>query len=679
MDQKIFEAEKNKFDDVLNRIKSARDSAILELTQIGRTNLDRLAELRENGTGGVDFQMFIDQLSQSNATLNLKDRYKKLEEFEYLVKEPYFARIDLKEGDKTESFYIGKFGFSERAPVVTDWRAKVASVYYRYRYPQKDVSYVAPDGKQVRDLTLKRTFEIDNSEFIKFYNNDIQLDETNIVIDKIESRTGGVLEDIVETIQLSQLDIIEADPRQISIVQGCVGSGKSTVAIHKLAHIFFNFPHIIHPEKSILIAKNQILIGYLSTLFPKLGIFDILYKTLRELVVHIVFREELGIKINLDKNIDTADFDLKEVKKLQKKIEKIHSTVQSKLERILSHEDYQSFSGFKYSPSLTSFENLAELNQELQEEILDEKERVKNDPTSMRSWLYKEHIKAMRKLSKEITDLKTQIKMKFLKELVKEYGITGNQPLDYLQTLIYLYTYAELIGFTVFPKFEYCVVDEGQDVSLLEYAVLSKITLRGRFAIFGDLNQSVEADGISDWEDIKEVILDAKSASVFELKTNYRSTQPIISFANNFLKKFTKNHLPQSIARKGPEPLVEYLSSEEDMLSKFKALISEDVQDINKSVGIICKDDQLYKTVGNLIEELDFDKDQLIKLESTKKVYYLPKGIYLMRYNDCKGLEFSKVYVLGENLSKIVDIRTAREAFVAMTRAMNDLCILGTK
>ena len=101
------------------------------------------------------------------------------------------------------------------------------------------------------------------------------------------------------------MDIIEADPRQVCIVQGCVGSGKSTVAIHKLAHIFFNFPKLIHPERTILIVKNQILVGYLSTLFPKLGIFNINYGTIKDLLVNLYFREALSIEINLDKANDS--------------------------------------------------------------------------------------------------------------------------------------------------------------------------------------------------------------------------------------------------------------------------------------------------------------------------------------------------------------------------------------
>ena len=200
---------------------------------MGQGTLDRLKDLRENAQSG-DFEIHLAQLDQANATFNIKDKYQRLEEFELLLKQPYFARIDLKELDTKDIkvHYIGKFGFIDEAPEILDWRTKVASVYYRYRYPQKNVKYETPDGPETRDLLLKRTFEIDSGELTKYYNNDIQLDESQIITDKISQRTGGVLEDIVETIQESQLDIIEADPRRLCIVQGAVGSGKSTGSSH---------------------------------------------------------------------------------------------------------------------------------------------------------------------------------------------------------------------------------------------------------------------------------------------------------------------------------------------------------------------------------------------------------------------------------------------------------------
>lgn len=680
MDPVITKHESAKLKATIEQIKQSKSDLEKLMNNLGISNLQALKEMREDPDAGMDFFMFMEQLHEKNEALNIKDKYKQLEELEFLLKEPYFSRIDLLEAGnkKAHEIYIGKFGFFDKEPVVTDWRTRVASVYYRYRYPQKNVKYETDLGVETRDLTLKRTFEIDDGELIKYYNNDIQLDENEIISDKIEQRTGGVLEDIVETIQLSQLDIIEADPRQVCVVQGCVGSGKSTVAIHKLAHIFFNFPNLIHAEKSILITKNQILIGYLSTLFPKLGIFDIYYKTLRELIVHIVFREDLKLQIDLDADQDTSGYDLKKIKSLQAMVAKVHTNVKDQLDKLFENEEFASFASFKYAPESTPYTNLTEIITDLEEEVVMQREFIKENPDHPRAWLYKENIKTIRKLRNKLGELRNEVKHTTLNDLVKELKINYHGKIGYREALLYVYLYAELVGITKFPTFEYCVVDEGQDFSILEYLVLSKFVTRGRFAIFGDLNQSLESDGILNWKDIPEVIAEAKTASIFELGTNYRSTKPIIDLANKVLGKYTKDYLPKSINRHGQQPFIEIAPSTAEMLKIFDKEITSEVSELNKSIGVIAFGDELFNQVGKILEKKGIDSEKLIRLDSSKKINYIPKGVYYMKFEDCKGLEFAKVYVLGLNLNKIKDYPEARKAFVAITRAMNELRIYGT-
>lgn len=683
MNTTIKIAEEKHLKDVINRLKEEKKRVEKGLEVISQENLERLKELRESGGstsyGYSDFDMFLQQLEEKNATFDIKGQYRRLEELEYLLDEPYFSRIDLfnpKESAE-QKLYIGKFAYTEDGPVITDWRSKVASIYYRYRYPQKGVAYDTPGGKEVRDLKLKRTYEIDRGDLIKYYNNDLQLDENEVIVEKIEQRTGGVLEDIIQTIQASQLDIIESDPRQICIIQGCVGSGKSTVAIHKLAHIFFNFPKVIRPERSVLVTKSQILSGYLSTLFPKLGIFDVAHKTLREIVIHLIFREKLKIKPNLDNIDEIKDFNLEKIRQLQKDVESVHQLYEEKINDVFSDPELEGFASFKYSKNETPLENLDEILVDINEELVSQKTLLKDDPDSASSWFYKENIRVIRNIIKNINRIRGSLVNSTISKLCKKHEIDTEHEVGYTKTLIYIYIYAELLGIKEFRKFEYCVVDEAQDFSPLEYLILSKIVLRGRFALFGDLNQSLEVNGIASWEDVPEVIKEAKQATKFILDTNYRCTKPIVDFANNIMKKYTKEYLPKSINRKGSEPEKVMFSNKEEMLNKFKEQVDEDTKVLDKSIGIICFGDDVFEKANEMLQNNGLPEDRFVVLDSKKKISYIPKGIYLMKASDCKGLEFAKVYVLNLGVDKIKTFSEARKAFVAVTRAMNELKVYG--
>ncbi len=658
------------------------ESGVAELTSrlnaVGAENLERLTELRSNSETGTDFEIFIAQLNDKNQAFNIKDKYKRLEELQYLTKNPYFARIDLRTDmpDIPHELYIGKFGYGTNIPVVTDWRASIASIYYRYRFPHKKVEFKTIDGTHEADLELKRTFDIHDGQLLKYYNNDIQLDENEIIIEKVKERTGGVLEDIVETIQKDQMEIIESDPRQICIVQGCVGSGKSTVAIHKLAHIFFNYEKQIHPERSVLVVKNQILIGYLATLFPKLGIFDIQFKTLRDLIVNTIFREELHIQVDMDNTTAKRTYDINEINRIYKIIDSVHNLYEKKIAGIFTDPELESYGSYKYSRDTTVYENLNDIFEDLNEELESLKEAIKDNPESMRVMVYKSNSKQLRAVIRKVNDLKHKLRTEVLPDVLKDLDINTSNKLNYFETLIYILVYRKLIGFSKTLIYEYCTIDEGQDFSLLEYAVLNSFVLRGRFGIFGDLNQMMFSEGIKSWEDIQKVIPEAKKANVFKLETNYRSTKQIIDVANRIMADYDKQFLPKSINRMGPLPSINKYNSNIELLTEFKTEFEEDVRDITKSIGIICVDAQMLREVNKIIADLHFDKTKFVLLDATKRISYLSKGVYLMDLEDCKGLEFSKVYLLGINLANIDNITNARRAFVGVTRAMNELTVM---
>ncbi|MFZ5424986.1 MAG: 3'-5' exonuclease [Patescibacteria group bacterium] len=676
----IKKEEEIHLNNTINELIDGKRALDQSLKEMGAGNLSKLEKMRKDvDTDPHDLLIFMEQMHHQNVAFNFKDKFARLEELESLLKEPYFARIDLQNtSEKTKKVYIGKFGYNDgQNSIVTDWRAKIASVFYRYRYPQKNVEYNTPDGTVVENLKLKRTFEIDEGKLIKYYNNDLQLDENEIIQKKIEERSGGVLEDIIETIQESQLDIIEADPRQICIVQGCVGSGKSTVAIHKLSHIFFNYPELIHAERSILIAKNQILVGYLSTLFPKLGIFNLGYGTVRDLLVRLLFQEELPINVDLGVNLDTSDFSLARVKALDSVLHEVHSEFEQKIDELFSKEEYVSFGGFVYDSSVSVYENLTELIDELEEEATYQQESAETTTNPSRRLLFKANAISIKKILRQLRKLRTSVKTTYLPSYVKKLIGQNINEYGYLETILYVLIVKQLLGFSKFRKFEYCVIDEGQDFSPLEYCLLGKLVINGRFCILGDLNQSYTKDGLTNWEVIAEVIDAAKSAATFELDTNYRSTKPIIDLANSVIGSYTDQYLPKSIDRAGEPPKILTTTNTNELLSTFKTSLEEDIKDLNKSIGVICMTSNLMHDAENIINSLNLPEGKFIKLDSSKRVHYIPQGVYLTDFSNCKGLEFAKVYVLGLSLED--DVKSfvdAKRAFVAITRAMNELTLL---
>lgn len=680
MQKTILEKEKKHLKSTLGILKDYKNQLEKSIKSLGAATVERLEELRDNPeTNAMDFFMHLEQLHAKNAAFNLKDRYKRLEELESSLDEPYFARIDLKDKKKSkeDKIYIGKFGFTENyKPVITDWRSKIASVYYRYRYPQENVSYKTPEGVKTRDLTLKRTFDIEEGQLSKYYNNDIQLDESEIIAEKIEARTGGVLEDIVETIQAAQLDIIEEDPRTPVVVQGCVGSGKSTVAIHKLSHIFFNYPKLIKPERSILIAKKQILVSYLATLFPKLGIFDINYKTLRDLVYNFIFREGLAFQPDFSLPMRKELLDMQTLRKARKILNETEATARSDLEKFFV-DDYASFGGYAYDPDLTPYENYTYVLKEQQEEFKNQKELYKDNPKSSRAWLYKLNSDTLRKIVKDLKKKRSKIKDKELSAALKTLEIDPSKKADYATALAYAYVYSKIIGFKEFRKYHYCVVDEGQDFSPMEYAVMKSFVLHNRFCILGDLNQGYVESGLMDWKSLSEVFNSSKIKE-FSLETNYRSTRPIINYANKILAPFTDKYLPNSINRKGVAPIEKDFKEKSAMYAQLEKDLQSSLKDLKKSIGIISYDPADFEKLKSILADLPIENSRKTLLDSDKKIDYKPKSVYLTGFENCKGLEFAEVYIVGRDPLKNPNFQEAKKSFVGVTRAMDRLTVYYT-
>lgn len=203
---------------------------------------------------------------------------------------PYFARMDIKQSDKDkeEKIYIGKislFDESMDTPMVVDWRAPIASVYYDGRLGK--ARYRSYGDEYEIDLYRKRQYTIEEGDLKHFVDVDISMSDTFLQA-TLENHASDKLKDIVSTIQSEQNDIIRADIHKPLIVQGVAGSGKTTIALHRIAYLIYTYSDSFKPEDFIIIAPNNLFLDYISSVLPELGAEDVRQTTFTDFMLDII-------------------------------------------------------------------------------------------------------------------------------------------------------------------------------------------------------------------------------------------------------------------------------------------------------------------------------------------------------------------------------------------------------
>ncbi|MEI5906372.1 RNA polymerase recycling motor HelD [Bacillus spongiae] len=190
------------------------------------------------------------------------------------MKKPYFARIDFQqEGvSKREKHYIGKTSLYQRdnqEQIIVDWRSPIANLYYEGRIGQ--VSYEAEGETYHGDLSLKRQLMIEDGLLEEI--RDIDLTTTDELLqDSLAKSSSNRLTEIITTIQEEQNRIIRADLNKPIIVQGAAGSGKTTIALHRISYFIYNYKQYFDPRQLMILAPSNLFIDYISEALPELGV-----------------------------------------------------------------------------------------------------------------------------------------------------------------------------------------------------------------------------------------------------------------------------------------------------------------------------------------------------------------------------------------------------------------------
>lgn len=252
--------------------------------------------------------------SQNYIDILINTRFMEMAEKNYLsltrsYNKPYFARVDFKAKgtDLIEKIYIGKTSLMKEdddMPIIVDWRAPISNIYYEGRLGE--TSYESQGDMYEGDLLLKRQFNIEKGELLEYM--DIDVATTDVLLQaSLEAGADNRLKDIATTIQAEQNRVIRADMRKPLIVQGVAGSGKTTIALHRIAYFIYTYQDVISPDQFMIMAPNHLFLNYISQVLPELGV-----EKVRQTTFEDFFYQCTGIKHKLTETMATLRAHLKD-------------------------------------------------------------------------------------------------------------------------------------------------------------------------------------------------------------------------------------------------------------------------------------------------------------------------------------------------------------------------------
>ena len=268
MDKKDFEEEKQKLKDVITKLNDEEKT------------LENNLQSSSKGYAKDDFV---------RAHL-LYLGHKKLHDIKNIRGKPYFARLDFKEDgeSKKEKLYIGKISVidsKENLPIIVDWRAPISNLYYDGRIGKS--SYESPTGIKSGEISLKRQFFIEDGVLEKYTDIDLKTNDELLQV-AISEKADDRLKNIVATIQAKQNEVIRADINKPLIVQGVAGSGKTTIALHRIAYLIYRYEKDFDPENFMIIAPTKFFLNYISNVLPDLGVENVKQYTFEDFAYEIL-------------------------------------------------------------------------------------------------------------------------------------------------------------------------------------------------------------------------------------------------------------------------------------------------------------------------------------------------------------------------------------------------------
>lgn len=652
----------------LDDIKQSLDEGQKEIESMHEYYWENYTEMDQYGYEDYDNQQAL--LSQVNAN---QDRLVLKHRFERMADAPFFGRVDfIFDGeDEAEPFYIGIGNFAEKAgmtPLIYDWRAPVSGLFYDY--DKGPASYEAPAGTIEGEISSKWQYKIRGGKMIYAFESDTKIDD-EILKQELGNNGDVNLKNIVRTIQKEQNAIIRNTKDKILVIQGAAGSGKTSIALHRIAYLLYHDRQNLKSSNVLVLSPNSVFGDYISHILPELGeeniremSFDLFaYRELKDTAADCEDRyDHLERIMKFPDDQEKERFRMKQSESFVGLIEGFLATLEDRLVDFrdisfrgsqLTEEELIRMFYFKFqeTPLLARMDAVMEY-------FVDAYETLKGrDISDEDREMLKEKFDSMY-VTKDIYTIYNW--------LLEDYGYDmlpdvpyERRKVQYEDVFPMLYLKYRLLGHGAQKNIKHLVIDEMQDYSFLQYVLLKQI-FQCRMTILGDYAQTLDTKQHDVLKFLPKIF--GKEIRQVILRKSYRNTYEIARYAGE-ISGITDLEL---LERHGKEVEERTFSSEDEMLEAVRENLRLGGDGYETAAVITMTEDEAYD-IYRLLTNRGVDAAYVDRDSSAFK-----RGLTVTTFYLAKGLEFDQVFTIKGTEANPLE---KQAEYICATRALHELYV----
>ena len=631
-----------------------------------------------------------------------------------MLKSAYFARIDFETEDDIIPVYIGIATLSDGTDFyVYDWRAPISSMFYDYE--MGEAKYTTPEGNEIKGkIILKRQYKIEGENIVQIFDTDMQIID-DILKQMLGSKSSDKMRNIVNTIQKEQNKIIRKKDVDLLVVQGPAGSGKTSVAMHKIAYLLYAEKNNINNSNILIISPNDIFSDYISNVLPEIGEDNVYQTTFMDFIRgHLDFKIKGSLndlyeevyKTNPKSKTKSVEYNSIMLKYGATYINLLENYISSKRNEILGISDI--IIDGKVVIEKSYLEKLAsELESNGVSLLTQGKRLIEKIVLHLTIKLGAKQNATIQKIKKALEANLNKLKVKslftdlysnedrFVNMIEEIYNVTGTSAKNrlsikslhdifvYTSSLLakntipfedvvgYLYLKDRILGSSVQSKIKYVLIDEAQDYTIMQYRILAHLFKRANITILGDINQSIMPFAShKNYESIINILKQDRPGIKYDmnyLTKTYRSTYEINMFCKHIIGD---TNMYNQVDRHGDEVSI---IKDNDEMKKTKVL--KDALELKKFYNTIAIITKTQEEANKLKECLEGNKKaSSFKLITGKEKLFTADKIFIIPSYLAKGLEFDAVLVYNAS-DKVYPDEFKNLLYVVCTRALHKLNI----